>query len=144
MPAYGHRHSGGSMNVRKSTFRLFTIGAIVAAAAVCSSTAAFAGVGVSTTGAFLSCNTYNDGNGSGHADCTLTDTAADSHSVYAVMQADGYRSVRYNNNKGGYGTSRSFTYSFVTDTPQWDFYYKVCRDIQFGFDNCSGWVHIVA
>lgn len=131
------------MNVRKSTFRLFTIGAIVAAAAVCSSTAAFAGVGVSTTGAFLTCNTYNDGNGSGHADCTLTDTAADSHSVYAVMQADGYPSVRYNNT-GGYGTSMSFTYRFGTDTPQWDFYYKVCRNIQFGFDNCSGWVHIVA
>ena len=131
------------MKLRKSLFRLFTIGTIVAAAAVCSSTAAFAGVGVSTTGAFLTCNTYNDGGGRGHADCTLIDTKADSHSVYAVMQADGYSSHRYNNTRGN-GKSVSFTDRFATDTPHWDFYYKVCRDIQFGFDNCSGWVHIRA
>src|ERR1022692_1707839 len=74
-----HSVQGESMNLRKSARRLFTVGAIATVTAIAPSTAAFAGIGVSTTGAFLYCNTYNDGAlQGGHADCVLTDTSADS------------------------------------------------------------------
>jgi hypothetical protein len=59
------------------------------------------------------------------------------------MQVDGYSSVRYNNT-GGSGTNLNFTYRFGTDTPHWDFYYRACRNVQFGSDNCSGWADIRA
>lgn len=131
------------MNLRKITFRLLSIGTIAASTTALSASAANAGVGVSTTGASLTCNTYNDGNGLGHADCILTDTAADSHSVYALMHVDGYAGVRYNDT-GGSGTRLNFTYWFGTDTLYWDFYYRACRNVQFGSDNCSAWVDIHA
>ena len=131
------------MKLRKSALGLAGVGAVLTAAAVFSATTASAAVGVSTTGAFLACKSYNDGNGAGHAVCALTDTAADSHSVYANLQVDGYAGVRYNNT-GGNGTTLNFTYWFGTDTPHWDLYYRACRNVQRGVDNCSGWVHIRA
>jgi hypothetical protein len=132
------------MNLRKSARRLFTVGAIATVTAIAPSTAAFAGIGVSTTGAFLYCNTYNDGAlQGGHADCVLTDTSADSHSVYAVMQVDAWPSRRYDNS-GGTGTTLHFTDHFWSDVVNWDYHYKVCRNVRFGSDNCSDWVHIGA
>jgi hypothetical protein len=131
------------MNLRQSAFRLSAVGAVATAAVVCFSTSAFAGIATSTTGATLYCNTYNDGNFQGHADCWLADTQADGDSVYAVMQADGWGSRRYNW-YGGNGTTGVFTDNFGSDVVDWDYHYKVCRDVSFGSDNCSDWVHISA
>jgi hypothetical protein len=131
------------MDLRKSGRQLILVGAVVAAAVLGTSSAAFAGIGVSTTGASLYCNTYNDGGFRGHADCWLSDTSADSHSVYALLQVDGYATHRYNNT-GGNGTTLNFTDRFSSDVVHWDYHYKVCRNVQFGSDNCSGWVHVRA
>jgi hypothetical protein len=127
------------MNLRKPAFRLFTIGAAIAAATALSAKAASADIGVSTTGALLTCNVYSDSKFNGHADCKLTDTKADSHSVYAVTQVVGFSSFTYKN-VGGNGTVLNFTRPFTADGESpYIFRYKVCRDVQFGSDNCSPW-----
>jgi len=101
-------------------------------------TSAFAaGNTVSTTGGSLTCNVYQTPKFRGYADCWLTDTAADSRQVYAVTQVERFPTKRTTNNRGS-GQTIAFRENINIDS-RFEYRYKVCRQVNFGGDNCSGW-----
>jgi hypothetical protein len=96
-----------------------------------------------TTGAAASCTMRSwDGtirNKYADISCDISDTAGDSHSVYVEWWQDGFGKVRMNNHDGVGHTTHSYDSRQGSDSFQ-TLYWRVCRDVQFGHDNCSSTV----
>ncbi len=96
----------------------------------------------STTGAKATCSLQTRAtrihDDTAQIDCQLSDTKADSHSVYVEWWQDGFGHIQLRNSKGAGHTIHvadartNYDGSFETA------YFKVCRDVQFLPDNCSG------
>jgi hypothetical protein len=92
---------------------------------------------VTTTGGSLMCNVYQTAKFRGYADCSLTDTAADKQQVYAVTQVERFPTKRTTNSQGS-GKTLPFHENIGIDS-RFEYRYKVCRQVNLGGDNCSGW-----
>jgi hypothetical protein len=97
----------------------------------------------STAGAAATCSlSTGDGRTVGDQYASITcsgiaDTSCDNHSVYVEWWQDGYAKVRATNSAG---CNRSLSGSDRRYNPDGTFvtlYWRVCRDIQRGRDNCS-------
>ncbi len=95
----------------------------------------------STTGAQATCSLqtwatriHDD---TAQIDCDLSDTEKDGHSVYVEWWQDGYGSIQLRNDKGNGNTIHVADARLNYDGSFGTAYFKVCRDIQFGRDNCS-------
>lgn len=97
----------------------------------------------STTGAWANCGiTTSNGlvrDQYARITCSLKDTACDSHSVYVQWWQDGYGKVRLNNTSGC-NTTRQLGDSRYSHDPFIALRWRVCRDVQWGDDNCSSTV----
>jgi hypothetical protein len=96
----------------------------------------------STEGAQATCSlqtwtTYVP-NDNAQIDCDLTDTLADHHSVYVEWWQDGFGHIQLRNDSGAGQTVHVSDARYNGDGSFGTAYFKVCRDIQFGPDNCSG------
>ncbi|WP_033289522.1 hypothetical protein [Amycolatopsis jejuensis] len=96
----------------------------------------------STTGAKASCSftTWGKLIHDDHAQitCKLSDTKGDSHSVYVEWWQDGYGSVNLYNHNGSGSTKKVSDARVNGDGSFQTLYFRVCRDIQWWPDNCSG------
>lgn len=72
--------------------------------------------------------------------CDISDTKADSHSVYVDWWQDGYAKVRLTNHDGSGHTTHSYDARTNGDGSFETLYWHVCRDVQWGGDNCSSTV----
>jgi hypothetical protein len=95
----------------------------------------------STTGAKASCHfsTWGVVIHDDHAqiNCSLSDTAADSHSVYVEWWQDGFGHVQLKNSNGS-GSTKSVVDARQNGDGSFEtLYFKVCRDVQLLPDNCS-------
>ena len=97
----------------------------------------------STSGASANCTVYagitDIHSDTAQIDCDLSDTSADSNSVYVGWKQDGFGTVSLYNNNGNGSTihvedARTNAGDGSFTTLQW----KVCRDQAFS-DNCSSW-----
>jgi hypothetical protein len=97
-----------------------------------------------TAGAAATCTmtTWDDAVSDQYASigCNLTDTACDSHSVYIEWWQDGYAKVRLNNTDGCNTTNSPSDTRYNDDGSFGTVYWRVCRDVQLGRDNCSSTV----
>ncbi len=97
----------------------------------------------STTGAAASCSlvtwtgSYNFRNSAARINCRLSDTLSDDHSVYVEWWQDGYGHVKMRNSQGSGTTIYTSDTRYSPDGSFVNIYFKVCRDVQVGFDNCS-------
>lgn len=95
----------------------------------------------STTGAAATCSLTTWATHIQHdtaqISCQLSDTLGDSHSVYLEWWQDGFGHIRFNNSDG-HGKTIPVTDARINyDGSFGTAYFKVCRDIQLGRDNCS-------
>lgn len=98
----------------------------------------------STTGAAASCTMrswaaeIHDQNAD--ISCNISDTLGDSHSVYVDWWQDGYAKKRLTNHDGSGHVTQSYDARYNPDGSFGTLYWRVCRDVQFGNDNCSSTV----
>jgi hypothetical protein len=108
--------------------------------------ASFSSQYASTTGAAASCslstwdrypNQYWHNN-MAQITCRLSDTVADSRSVYVEWWQDGFGHVRLSNTQGSGTTITVSDTRYNYDGSFGTAYFKVCRKVNYGTDNCSG------
>jgi hypothetical protein len=100
----------------------------------------------STTGASASCSLEtwdaypgrNPRNQYARITCRLSDTVADSRSVYIQWQIDAFAPVRLSNTQGSGTTITVSDTRYNYDGSIRNAYFKVCRKVNYGIDNCSG------
>lgn len=95
----------------------------------------------STTGASASCTmrswTAEIHDQNADISCDISDTLGDSHSVYVDWWQDGYAKKRLTNHDGAGHTTHSYDSRYNPDGSFGTLYWRVCRDVQLGDDNCS-------
>jgi hypothetical protein len=103
--------------------------------------ATFTPLSASTTGAAATCSLQTRAtiihDDTAQIDCQLSDTLADSHSVYVEWWQDGFGHIQLPNTSGSGSTIAVEDARFNGDGSFQTAYFKVCRNIQLGFDNCS-------
>lgn len=93
-----------------------------------------------TTGAKATCSLQKTAVNKAKATCTLFDTKADGYSVYIRDQVLLFPEHRWSFS-GGAGKSTTNSWTVQSDTLQFNWHFRVCRQVELGSDNCSGWVY---
>lgn len=127
------RRLGGALGSIVAGLGVF--GVVAAPAAVTPSTP----VSQSTDGASATCSVTKPSAAGSQASvrCTLRDTKADGNSVYIVHQVLAFPSKRIEF-RGGAGNSRTYPFTITSDTLNYNWHFKVCRN-KLLRDNCTGY-----